>query len=77
MTVELNYERNSPLNGYVLLENIILPPDLYAKLRELAISKVQPPDAMARLLIEQSLSRASARRRYTLADLDEQPDAAL
>lgn len=56
MTVELNYEGNSPLNGYVLLENIILPPDLYAKLRELAMSKAQSPDAMARLLIEQSLS---------------------
>ncbi|WP_406867305.1 hypothetical protein [Paraburkholderia fungorum] len=77
MAIELNYEGNSPLNGYMLLENIVLPPDLYAKLRELAISKIQSPDAMARLLIEQSLSHASARRRYTLADLDEQPDAAL
>ncbi|EIF30604.1 hypothetical protein BCh11DRAFT_06098 [Burkholderia sp. Ch1-1] len=77
MTIELNFEGNSPLNGYMLLENIVLPPDLYTKLRELAISKVQSPDAMARLLIEQSLSSASARRRYTLADLDEQPDATL
>lgn len=58
MTVELNYEGNSPLNGYALLENIILPPDLYAKLRELAMSKAQSPDAMARLLIENALCPA-------------------
>jgi len=57
MAVELNYEGNSPINGYVLLENIILPPDLYAKLREFAMSVAQSPDSMARLLIEQSLSR--------------------
>ncbi|WP_186098136.1 hypothetical protein [Burkholderia gladioli] len=49
MATELNYPSN-PIDGYVVLDNLILPPETFAALRALAISKAQSPEAMARQL---------------------------
>jgi hypothetical protein len=90
VATQLTYP-NSPINGYIKLDDLIVPPETFAALRELAMSKAQSPEAMARLLIERAvlpvsrhhielldgLPRAKARRAYSLADLDEQPDAAI
>jgi hypothetical protein len=54
MAIELKYP-NSPIDGYIQLDNLILPPETFAALRQLAISKCQSPDGMARLLIEQAV----------------------
>jgi hypothetical protein len=90
MATQLTYP-NSPINGYIKLDDVILPPETFAALRELAMSKAQSPEGMARLLIEHAvlpdsrdsielldgLPRALERRAYSLDDLDEQPDAAI
>jgi hypothetical protein len=86
MAIELKYP-NSPIDGYIKLENIILPAETYAALRDLAISQCQSPDGMARLLIENAVALAGnkprrrgielldglPRRRAVVEDDDEAP----
>jgi hypothetical protein len=62
MAIELKYP-NSPIDGYIKLENIILPAETYAALRDLAISQCQSPDGMARLLIENAVALAGNKPR--------------